>query len=151
MRKLLFGSVCMLALGLTACGGNGAATSEETSADTVSRRFVGTTPAADCPGIVWDLTLRNPAADSLGGDFALSMTYLEADNGKDMTFSSAGEWSVQQGIAGDPMAVRYQLVEPGPQGPDTSDYLFLGDSVVMLDADMARIPNGLNYTLTKVK
>ena len=57
----------LAALGAMACGGNKGAQTDAVS-DTVSRRYVGTLPAADGPGIVYDLTLVNPAEDSLAGE-----------------------------------------------------------------------------------
>ena len=148
MKKILFSSVCaaMAVLGTVACGsGNG--TQANAGSDTVSRRYVGTLPAADCPGIVYDLTLVNPAEDSLGGDFRLSMTYLEAENGQDAKFDSEGRWTALRGIPGDSSAMFFQLVETGVR-PDTTAFLDLGDSVVLLGAGLQRAQSGLNYTLT---
>lgn len=134
-----------LAGALTACGGAGSAKSAAEAADTVVRRYVGTLPAADCPGIVFDVTLAAPA-DSVSGDFTLSMTYLEAEDGKDLTVDSRGRWETATGIAGDPSAVYYRLVEPGTR-PDTTNFLYMGDSIVLLGAGLQRIESGLNYTL----
>lgn len=149
MKKVVvLGSFVLLALGLAACGNGGKKAAE--AQDTVSRRYVGTVPAADCPGIVMDLTLRNAAGDSLAGDFALSMTYLEAEDGKDVTFDEAGAWSALKGVPADGAAVYYQLVGAGDR-PDTMNFLWLGDSVVMLGAGLERAPSGLNYTLVLQK
>ncbi|WP_298064394.1 copper resistance protein NlpE N-terminal domain-containing protein [uncultured Rikenella sp.] len=147
MKKVLFGSVCaaVVAFGMVACG-DGQGMKRGDGSDTVSRRYVGTLPAADGPGIVYDLTLFNLAEDSLSGEFALSMTYLEAQNGKNATFDSEGEWVAVQGIAGDRSAVYYQLIESGVR-PDTTNFLYLGDSVVLLGNGLQRAPSNLNYTL----
>ncbi len=147
MKKVLFHSVCavVLALGMVACGGNKGMKADSAS-DTVSRRYVGTLPAADGPGIVYDLTLTSTAEDTMGGDFALSMTYLEAENGKDATFDSEGLWTVVEGIPGNSSAVYYQLVGSGMQ-PDTTNFLYLGDSVVLLGSGLQRAQSDLNYTL----
>lgn len=147
MKKVLFNSVCaaVLALGMVACGGNKGMKADSAS-DTVSRRYVGTLPAADGPGIVYDLTLTNPAEDTMGGDFALSMTYLEAENGKDATFDSEGQWMAVEGIPGNSSAVYYQLIGSGIQ-PDTTNLLYLGDSVVLLGSGLQRAQSNLNYTL----
>lgn len=142
-RVVVLGSFLLLALGLAGCGNGGKSSGGQ---DTVSRRYVGTIPAADGPGIVMDVTLRNAATDSMAGVFTMSMTYLEAEEGKDMTFRSAGSWSALRGIPADAGAVYYRLIEPGDR-PDTTDLLWLGDSVVMLGEGLVRIPSGLNYTL----
>ena len=148
MRRILLRPICaaLAALGAMACGGNKGAQTDAVS-DTVSRRYVGTLPAADGPGIVYDLTLVNPAEDSLAGDFRLSMTYLEAENGQDAKFDSEGRWTALRGIPGDSSAVFFQLVETGVR-PDTTAFLDLGDSVVLLGAGLQRAQSGLNYTLT---
>lgn len=145
-RVAVLGSFLLLALALelAACGNGGERSAE--AQDTVSRRYTGTIPAADGPGIVMDLTLRNVAGDSLAGDFALSMTYLEAEDGKDVMFDEAGVWSAVKGIPADAGAVYYRLVAEGER-PDTMNFLWLGDSVVMLGAGLERAPSGLNYTL----
>lgn len=145
-RVVVLGSFLLLAMGLAACGNGGKKAAS--GQDTVARRYVGTIPAADGPGIVMDVTLRNAAADSTAGDFTMSMTYLEAEDGKDMTFNSAGSWSALKGIPADAGAVYYRLIEPGDR-PDTTNLLWLGDSVVMLGAGLERIPSGLNYTLVQ--
>lgn len=151
MKKILLTSVYAAAMifGMTACGGDRAAKTE-TATDTVSRRYVGTLPAADGPGIVYDLTLIDPAGNSSAGDFRLSMTYLEAENGKDMRFDSEGEWTIKQGISGDSSAVFYRLVESGLH-PDTTDFLDLGDSVVLLGPGLQRVQSQLNYTLIRTE
>lgn len=147
MKKILLSSVCaaVVAFGMVACG-NDHGMKKDAASDTVSRRYVGTLPAADGPGIVYDLTLYNLSEDSLSGDFALSMTYLEAQNGKNATFDSEGEWVAVQGIPGDRSAVYYQLIESGVQ-PDTTNFLYLGDSVVLLGNGLQQAPSNLNYTL----
>lgn len=145
MKKVLLSSVCVaaLALGMVACGNGKRA---DKASDTVSRHYVGTLPAADGPGIVYDLTLYNLYEDSLSGDFALSMTYLEAENGKDAKFNSEGKWTAVKGIPGNRSAVYYQLIESGVQ-PDTTNFLFLGDSVVLLGNGLQPAQSNLNYTL----
>lgn len=145
MKKVLLSSVCAaaLALGMVACGNGKRA---DKASDTVSRHYVGTLPAADGPGIVYDLTLYNLYEDSLSGDFAMSMTYLEAENGKDAKFNSEGQWTAVQGIPGNQSAVYYQLIESGVQ-PDTTNFLFLGDSVVLLGNGLQPAQSNLNYTL----
>lgn len=150
MKKVFILST-LAAFGLfTVSCGSGVKKTAVAASDTVVRQYAGTIPAADCPGIVYDVTLMNVPGDSLSGDYVLSMTYLEAEDGKDVRFNSAGSWSALTGIPADSTALVYQLVElsaqPGAVG-DTTNFLFLGDSIVMLGAGMQRIPSELNYTL----
>lgn len=146
-RVVLLGSLFLLLTGFSGCGGNGRGVAE---ADTVTRRFVGTIPAADGPGIVMDLMLSNRAMDSTQGGYVLRMTYLEGENGKDVRFDSRGGWVEMRGVPEDERAVYYRLIGLG-EGRDTMNFLYLGDSVVMLAAGLRRIDSGLNYTLVKVE
>ena len=59
----------------------------------------------------------------------------EAEDGKDLTVDSRGRWETATGIAGDPSAVYYRLVEPGTR-PDTTNFLYMGDSIVLLGAGL---------------
>lgn len=137
----------MLTLGFWSCGGVNSPTSS-TAEDTVTRRYVGTIPAADGPGLTMDLTLLN-IADSTGGKYELSMTYREAENGKDRTFRSLGTWETESGIPSDAGAVYYRLVESSPWA-DTLNLLYLGDSVMLLGTDLTKPALGQHYTLVKV-
>lgn len=113
----------------------------------MKRIYKGTIPAADCPGIVYQLALYNQEYSG-DGVYDLSMTYLEAEDGKDMTFDSKGIMGTLRGDATNPDAVVYELRDyKSPQYP--TYLLYQKDSLTMLDADM-RIPNTtLNYTIYK--
>lgn len=116
----------------------------QTNEDLEIREYEGLLPCADCPGIRYNLKLQNKEHTG-DGTFELDMTYLEAENGKDATFSSTGKWITLRGDADDINATVYQL------NPDSVEsimnFLMLGDSLVMLDRDQKRIDSGLNYTL----
>ncbi len=73
---------------------NAAADSTQTVADTL--HYEGTVPAADGPGIRYTIAL---SGDSVL-NFALTQTYLEAENGKDQTrhYQGVGELIVGKGI-----------------------------------------------------
>lgn len=84
-----------------------------------------------------------------GGDYSLAMTYLEAVDGQDRTYRSLGTWSVEQGIPADSAAVYYRLVEASPWA-DTLNFLYLGDSVMLLGTDLSKPMSKLNYSLVQV-
>ena len=75
----------------------------------VQKKYKGTIPAADGPGIVYDLTLFYQQ-DSDDGVYELDATYLEAENGKDQTFTSTGKRQVKKGTPADASAVIYELI-----------------------------------------
>jgi uncharacterized lipoprotein NlpE involved in copper resistance len=99
--------------------------------------YSGVIPCADCPGIRYTLTLL---PDSVA---IRRMTYFEAKDGKDATFSERRRWKltpdgtqlVLYGATGSPERLR---VGPG------------GRVLTMLDAEGRPIRSGLNYDLTRV-
>ncbi len=148
-RTIVWGACWALALGMWSCGDAGSRAKVAADAeDTLSRRYVGTIPAADGPGITMDLTLKQPA-DSMSGEYVLSMTYLEAVDGQDRTYLSLGTWSTERGIPADSAAVYYRLVESSPWA-DTLNFLYLEDSVMLLGTDLSKPVSKLNYSLIRV-
>ena len=101
----------------------------------VQKKYKGTIPAADGPGIVYDLTL--------------DATYLEAENGKDQTFTSTGKRQVKKGTPADASAVIYELI------PSDGSMVFYfqaeGDSLTMLNQELQKAASDLNYTLKLVQ
>jgi len=122
---------------------------EEGKGSVVERQYSGLLPGADVPGIEYDLTLFFQQ-DSENGVYALRMTYLEAEDGKDVSFWDYGKRQVVHGIPSDQKAIVYKLVST------TSDdlYNFLltkeGDLILLQD-DLSRIDTDLNYTLKLIK
>ena len=55
-----------------------------------TRTYEGTLPAASCSGIRYSLTIQNQE-HSGNGTFTLTMTYIEAENGKDAIFNYKGK------------------------------------------------------------
>lgn len=113
------------------------------------RGYEGTLPGADVPGIVYHLTLTSVAEDNAEGNYNLDMTYLEAENGEDQTFTTKGTWKYLEVDDAKGPRVIYRLISNEPR-PDTMNFQYLGDSMVMLTDDLQRIPSPHNYTL-KVK
>ena len=102
--------------------------------------YKGILPAADCPGIVYDLTLIGDSA------YTLNMTYLEGIDGKDVTFSSTG--NVDYTRQGDKRAV---ILKPSTDEVATY-FLVINDSTLrMVNDSLQEIPNNLNYDLIKQK
>ncbi|RHJ84346.1 copper resistance protein NlpE [Parabacteroides sp. AM08-6] len=114
----------------------------------VQKKYKGTVPAADGPGIVYDLTLYYQQ-DSDDGVYELDATYLEAEDGKDQTFSSTGKRKVKKGVPTDASAVVYELI------PSDGSMVFYfqaeGDSLTMLNQELQKAASDLNYTLTLVQ
>lgn len=113
-----------------------------------TRVFEGVVPCADCPGIKYELALTSQK-HSGDGVYSLSMTYLEADRGKDAQFKSAGTWTTQRGDAVDPGATVYELTEEST-GYKTY-FLYEKDSLTMLGNDLKKAESDLNYTIMLVK
>ena len=113
----------------------------------IKRRYAGVLPAADGPGIRYDLTLYNQEKSG-DGVFYLSQTYLEAGNGKDMTFRTVGKWTTNRGDATDNDATVYVLM-PYDKSDPRMNFLYRTDSLTMLN-DRLQLPESkLNYTLRK--
>ena len=114
----------------------------------VQKKYKGTIPAADGPGIVYDLTLFYQQ-DSDDGVYELDATYLEAENGKDQTFTSTGKRQVKKGTPADASAVIYELI------PSDGSMVFYfqaeGDSLTMLNQELQKAASNLNYTLKLVQ
>ncbi|HET8656414.1 MAG TPA: copper resistance protein NlpE N-terminal domain-containing protein [Longimicrobiaceae bacterium] len=109
---------------------------EPSAATALLGSYSGVVPCADCPGIRYSLTLL---PDSIA---VRRMTYLEADDGKDVTFSELRGWRL---AADGPRVVLYgatgapQLLAVAPGGRKLS----------MLDAGGNPIRSGLNFDLAR--
>lgn len=99
-------------------------------------------------GIRYDLTLFYQQ-DSDDGVYELDATYLEAENGKDQTFTSTGKRQVKKGTPADASAVIYELI------PSDGSMVFYfqaeGDSLTMLNQELQKAASDLNYTLKLVQ
>lgn len=114
----------------------------------IQKKYKGTFPAADGPGIVYDLTLYYQQ-DSNDGVYEMDATYLEAENGQDKTFTSTGKRKVKQGTPANSEAVVYELI---PSDGDMAFYFQAeGDSLTLLNQELQKAASNLNYTLTLVK
>lgn len=113
----------------------------------IQKKYKGTFPAADGPGIVYDLTLYYQQ-NSDDGVYEMDATYLEAENGQDKTFSSTGNRKVKQGTPTDSEAVVYELIPS--DGSMTFYFQAEGDSLTLLNQELQKAASDLNYTLTLI-
>lgn len=112
-------------------------------------RYEGILPAADCPGIRYRLALRH-RQHSGNGNFLLRLTYLEAENGNDITFVYTGKRMTQRGTPENPDATVWQLITD--QGEEIYNFLSEKDGqlLTLLNRDFKKSQLPLNYTLKKV-
>ena len=111
------------------------------------RQYRGILPAADCEGIKYQLTLWNQQ-HSGDGVFDLDMTYLGVKDRQDTTFYSYGHWVTLKGRPGDESVI-YQLHPDASEGD--VNFLFRGDSLIMLGSNMQPAESTLNYTLRRAR
>lgn len=111
-------------------------------------RFEGLLPAADCPGIRYELFIRH-RTHSGDGTFLLNLTYLEAKNGKDMTFSYLGRRYTLKGSAENENAVVWQCRTD--DGSELFNFMVENQSrrLTLLTDDFKRIDSPFNYSLEK--
>lgn len=110
------------------------------------RHFEGTLPCADCQGIRSRVALFNKPGSS-EGLFILSNTYLGANDGKNETFITEGNWTTLKGTTKNPDAVVYQLYK----GLDLEGvYELRNDQLIMLGEGGEPTPSEADYILKQV-
>ncbi|HTZ89272.1 MAG TPA: DUF333 domain-containing protein [Alloacidobacterium sp.] len=104
----------------------------------------GTTPCADCSGIITTLTLYAKAQyDYTEAVYKLHLKYIDRGS-----YTSYGSWTLLRGRPGDPNATVYQL---DPDKPGGQYYLRVDDDTLQqLDGDMKPIDSKLNFTLKRI-
>ena len=103
--------------------------------------YEGVLPAADCPGVIYSLTLN---ADIEGSDtlFMLKQTYLEAgENGGNISFELQGVQRMREG--------KYIQLQPDNGEQQMNFYQVDDNTIRYVDADFQPIANGLNYDLKR--
>lgn len=112
--------------------------------------YEGVLPAADCSGMKYQLHLRNKTKSN-EGHFLMYITYLEAENGKDVTYTYMGKRNIRHGIPTDKNAVVWQLISDSE--PDVYNLLWEKDGQVLtfISKDFKKIQSELNYSLNKMK
>lgn len=117
--------------------------SKETARDTYT--YMGTLPAADGPGIVYKLTIKDLKEGS--GTFDMDMTYLEAEEGSDQTFSSKGILKTIKGSPQNSNDTIYQLIN---EKNEVTNFLLRGDKTLRLLNEKLEHPDlssSLNYDI----
>lgn len=123
-----------------------ASLTERDGASIVFGVFEGTTPCADCPGIVQRLTLMQEEPSSAEGTYELSLTYLERDV---EPFVERGVWTTERGTNRDPNATVYALYREGSE--DAQRFMRVdADTIRMLDMEGNEIDSSLPFNLTRV-
>ncbi len=79
----------------------------------------------------------------------LRLTYIEGEDGKDITFSSLGKRYTMRGTATDNNATVWQLKTNNNK--ETYNFLYndTKKTLTLLTQDLKTIDSGLNYTLNK--
>lgn len=111
--------------------------------------YVGLLPAASCQGIEYKLTIRN-REHSGNGTFQLTLTYKEAENGEDRTFTYNGKRFTLRGIPGDDNATVWQCITDD----NNNIFNFLRENVnklTLLNDKCEKAKDNLNYSLRLVE
>ena len=115
--------------------------------------FKGTLPAADCPGIVYELTLEEEPLLMLDEKyylFVLKKTYLEANNGRDTTFTLDGQAERIYVEAELPRGA-YELLRLKNNNENVNFEILDDSTLCLLNADGDLPENQSLYYLHKVK
>jgi copper homeostasis protein (lipoprotein) len=108
--------------------------------------FQGNLPCADCSGITETLTLTEDASGN-------PTTFNQKDlyQGKDVTNTTTGTWTIQHGASFDKTATVYVLT-PSGETNNTMYFLKQGDNaVLMLDTSGNKIDSPFNQTLRRIE
>lgn len=162
MNKILTGVGVCLYLCCVSCGDKNTAQNttqlpqtQTIDEDTISglgemrvETYKGLLPAASCPGIEYRLTIQSPEYSG-DGTFRLTLTYLNAENGKDKTYTYTGRRFTQRGIPGDDNATVWQCISED----DSQTFNFLCEDenkLTLLNSKFEKPESTLNYSLTRV-
>lgn len=135
-KNNLFKAVALVVLSgaIAACGGKKAEVKAEDNLTDYMGMFVGTLPAADCPGILTHVTLGD---DSLA---AVTRLYLDSDETSETDY---GKWSYQDSV----FTVTTTSNDSVPV-EETSFYRIMPDNSIVMVGDKTQAVNPL-YTLKK--
>jgi hypothetical protein len=109
--------------------------------------FRGTLPCASCPGIRTKLTLIPDTRI-----YVLRETYLEADGGRDATFTTVGSWAEEPGVLeARPEAPVFRLETTAGNPPRAYLARLAVDTLRLLDREGRWIDSELPYELVRVE
>ena len=109
------------------------------------KQYKGTLPAASNPGIIYDITIYD--LNNNDGIFKASLTYIEGEKGKDITFNMNGKKNT---LKGKNKTIIYQL-KPFNKDEETMNFLYENNKLTMLDKHLNEIQSSLNYSLEEIK
>ena len=114
----------------------------------VNDKYTGLLPAADGPGIEYDLLLIRQDKNN-HGVYELVMTYIEGDNnGGDLSFIDTGRYETitreQDGSTNN-----YIRLTPFNDGTQTFFIIENNGNLTLVNAELQRADSQLNYTLQK--
>jgi len=145
-RLLIFAALAssMLAFGQTQNNEQQEKFAAMTKTMRVMGTFRGTTPCADCSGIITTLTLYQKEPNNfIDAVYRLQLRYIDRGS-----FTKYGEWTILRSRPGDDNTTVYQL---DPDGPGKQYYLRVDDNTLQqLDGDMRPIDSKLNFTLKRI-
>ena len=153
MKKgLMIISVLVIALAAVSCGKNKSDENDiltinaNTKNEVLTEKYSGTIPAADGPGIVYEVTLIHyDGKDS--GVYHMRSTYIDGQDNTDIPFDYYGRFIVTRRNSD-----RLIRLTPFNKQEEAVNFIKDGDSsITLLDKDMNRIQSNLNYTLRRVK
>ena len=114
----------------------------------VNDRYSGLLPAADGPGIEYDLLLIRQDRNN-HGVYELVMTYIEGDNnGGDLSFIETGRYETIRGKDGN-ADNSYIRLTPFSNGGETFFVIENNGNLTLVNAELQRANSQLNYTLQK--
>ncbi len=163
LKIMTTAALCVLMLG--ACGNRNAKTDDAKGKPTtttatngkglnadsrygtiVSERYYGLLPAADGPGIDYDLVLIRQKGSN-HGIYSLMMTYIEGENGNDVSFLETGDFA-----ASTKDGMKYFTFTPDSESAAETFYIVepSGD-LTLVGKDLKRAASKLNYTLRRIK
>lgn len=117
--------------------------------DMQQHTYRGLLPAASGPGIEYTLTVSH-RLHSGDGTFTLILTYKEADNGQDRSFTYRGKRLTLRGIPGNDDATVWQCI--ADDGQETFNFLKEDETTLtLLNSDFEKPRTQLNYSLRLVE
>lgn len=122
---------------------------DPTAGAVINERFIGLLPAADGPGINYDLILVHQEGVTRGV-YVLVTTYLEAENGRDTSFTQQGRYETMIGKGKDE-GNKYILLQPFSGDSETYFIIESDGNLTLVGKDMQRADSKMNYTLKRSK
>lgn len=155
MKKLFY--VFMIPLAVWSCSGNKEANSQQEGnpadsvivGEMVERTYEGVIPGENSEGVQYSLTLLNPQ-DSTIGEYDLTMVYLGPDKANNKTVKQKGKYATMKGTPKNSDATVYQL-QPMESASETLNFLYQGDSLILLSGDVTATDIIPTNSLKRVK